>query len=573
MRLFTKPVLIGGAAVIVGTVAIGGFFVSQKPQTKYQYVTAETRPLAEQTKSSGQITTAQDVNLSFDRPGRIGRVAVTAGTSVHKGDVLVALDNGIEAGQLAQAEAALNQRLAGATPSEINAAQAVADAANADLNKTKIDTVNAVATAQAALDTAENNLKLANGGENSQIVVQAYENEIATLQVALPTIDDALTQADNILGIDNTFANSDIKDYLGLLAPNTVSIADTLYKQVRTERITVRDQVNALDITNSSHDSIDIAATAVLGNLKDEEQLLGAVSDALRVTLAEGTLTQTALDAKKTTIEKERAALTATYNSVLAQTQTVTNAKNSLETYTIARDKAERDLTAAEADSASAVATKQAMYEQALANAASKTEPPREVDVAALKAAVAAAAANYNKTILTSPIDGTVSHIDATVGASVSPGVPLVSVINESNYQLETRLSEADISTVHLGDQAAITTDAYGNSVVFPATVVGVDSAMSTANEQTGYKVLLQFNQPDSRLSVDMTGNATITTATTTAAVAVPASSVIQKNDHYIVLTGPGTPKEQTVTVGLKGSDGWLEITSGLSVGTPVVVF
>lgn len=575
-RILTKPFLVWGAVVVVATVAVGGYVVSRKPKTQYQFITAGSRFLSAEARASGKIITAQDVDLSFDRTGRIGRVAVAAGIAVHKGDVLVALDNGIEAGQLAQAQAALNLRLVGATDAEISVAHAVADAAKADLDKTKVDTDNAVAAAQAALDIAENNLKLANGGENSQIVGQAYENEIATLQSALPKIDDALTQANNILDFGNPSGapggNQYVK-HLGLLDPTTVSRANTLYQTVSNVRVSVSAQVN--NLTSGSHETVDTAAGAVLSELTNELQLLGAVSDALRATLPEDTQTQSMLDAKKTIIEGTRNGLSLTNNAVVAVTQAVTNAKNSLTTYTIARDKAERDLTAVTADAISSVATKQAVYEQALANVAIKTEPPREVDVAALRAVVAAAAANFNKTILVSPFDGTISSIDAKVGASAVPGMVLVSVINESNYQLEVRLSEATVGNIHVGDSAVITVDAYGSQMQLPATVVAVDSAVSTADGETGYKVTLQFNQPDSRLKVDMTGNATITAATTTAAVAVPASSLIQKNGQYVVLVdaGNGVTREQAVTVGLKSADNWVEITSGLSAGSKVVVF
>ena len=575
-RILTKPFLVWGAVAVVATVSVGGYVISQKPRAQYQYVTAASHFLSAEARASGRVITAQDVDLSFDRTGRIGRVAVAAGSAVHKGDLLVALDNGIEAGQLAQAQAALNLRLVGATEAEIDAAHAVADAAKADLDKTKVDTDNAVAAAQAALDMAENNLKLADGGENSQIVSQAYQNEIATLQSALPKIDDALTQANNILDFGNPSGapggNQYIK-HLGLLDPTSVSRANTLYQTVNNVRTNVSAQVNAL--LPDSHESIDSAATAVLSELTNELQLLGAVSDALRATLPEDTQTQPTLDAKKTVIEATRNGLSATNNAVVAAVQAVVNAKNSLTTYTIARDKAVRDLAAVKADAVSSVAAKQAVYEQALASLAIKTEPPREVDVAALRAVVAAAAANFNKTVLVSPFDGTVSSIDAKVGASVVPGVSVVSIINESNYQLEVRLSEDAVGSVHIGDNALITVDAYGAEVQLPATVVAVDSAVSTADGETGYKVTLQFNQPDNRLKVDMTGNATITTATTTAAVAVPAGSLIQKNGQYVVLldAGNGATREQAVTVGLKGADNWVEITGGLNAGSRVVVF
>jgi len=67
---------------------------------------------------------------------------------------------------VAQASANLNQKLAGSTNEERSYYQAAVDAAKAAWDQAKIDAQNSITVKEAAFDTAKNNLKLAEGGEN-----------------------------------------------------------------------------------------------------------------------------------------------------------------------------------------------------------------------------------------------------------------------------------------------------------------------------------------------------------------------------------------------------------------------
>jgi HlyD family secretion protein len=557
---------------VVGGAGVGAYVWLKPSVPEIPFVTAEMHHLEERVRANGVVKASQDVDLSFERSGRVARVNATVGQHVKAGDVLLELENSAEGAMVQQARALLAQKQAGATSADIAFSQAAVDAAKADLEKTKADTAASIATAQSAVDTAQNNLKLANGGEDSQIVGQAYDAEATTLQASMPKLDDGLVQADLILGVDNTAANASFKTQLSATDAGKLVTADSLYQEAKIQ-VAAAHAATDLIGPGTAHASVDASASAVQTALAKMSALLQAVSDVLNATVPGGNLSTSDLSAKQLTIQGERTAVSAQTSAVVAAGQAVSNAKNSLTTYTIAYQKAQNDLTNVQNSAASLVKLKESAVAQAEANLSSKTQPVRDVDLAPLRASLNAAAVAYAKTRLISPIDGVVSKQDGKVGMIISPNLPVLSVISEGGFQLETLVSETDIAKLAVGNKADVTLDAYGSNAIFPATVVKLDPAATTENGVTGYKVTFQFDQADDRIKPGLTANVSVVTQERDA-VAVPERSVIEKNggDSVLVKTANGL-ETRTVDVGIRGADGWWEITSGLQAGDQVEDF
>ena len=567
-------IILGSAVALCAIVGLTAFLLLRPTWTIYQYVSAEKRHMQETVRASGEIKPAESVDLSFERSGRIAAINFKAGDAIKTGDVLMELDNAVEGAQVMQARALLTQRSAGTAQTEIAIYQAAADAARADLDKAKADTAGQLDTAQAAVDTAQNNLKLASGGEDSQIVGQAYENAVTMLQASLPKLDDALNQADQILGVDNPTVSLNYKTALSALDTSKLTTAQNLYHDAKQQITDTRNAVSPLTAA-SPHDSIDGAIVNVQNALNKANQLLSSVSEVLNASVSGSVLPQATLNGMKSTIQLTRSGITAQANSVVAGKQGIDNSKNSLNTYTIAYTKAKEDFTNLQASVASAVKLKEAAYQQALANLNNKKAPTRGVDLAPLRAALDAAEVAFGKTLLKSPLDGIVSKQDGKIGAIVLPNVPVASVINEKNFQIEIFIPETDVAKLKVGDQAEVSIDAYGADTKFPAAVVKLDPGSTTVNGNSVYKVTLQFTQPDERLKEGMTANAAIITQDKADATAVPGRSVIQKSGEYYVMvkSGQGAPAERQVQIGIKGADGWWEVTSGIGSGDQLVDF
>jgi ABC exporter DevB family membrane fusion protein len=78
----------------------------------------------------------------------------------------------------------------------------------------------------------------------------------------------------------------------------------------------------------------------------------------------------------------------------------------------------------------------------------------------------AAAALDYfrkrlDKTIIRSPIDGTVIERYLDEGEGVTPEIPILAIADLSKIWVNAEVDETDIGRVHVGDQAQVTSNAY----------------------------------------------------------------------------------------------------------------
>jgi RND family efflux transporter MFP subunit len=195
--------------------------------------------------------------------------------------------------------------------------------------------------------------------------------------------------------------------------------------------------------------------------------------------------------------------------------------------------------------------------------------------IAAQQAKVDQAQAGVNQGVIVSPIDGIVTKADPTEGEFVSSGNAGFAVQN-NNFKIEANVPEADIAKVALDDMASSTLDAYGSDVDFPARVVAINPAETVIEGVPTYKVTLEFANPDSRIRSGMTANLLILTHKQSAVLLIPYRAITDDNGKKSVnKVNPDGKTYQSVpvSVGLKGSDGNVEIISGISSGDKVVTY
>jgi len=560
--------------LVVAVVVSSVYFLTRRPKVSYQYDQIKTGKISETIKVSGSIKAAEDVNLSFEQPGKISNKYVSVGDQVKAGQVLLTLDNTDASAQLAQAQAALDKQLSGNRPEYIAQLAAAVDQAKASLNQVSAASDNSLHAAEALKLTAENNLKLAQGGESSQIVEDSYENMATLLQSVQNTLTNSLTKADNILGVDNTATNNNFKDLLSVKSPNQLNIAKDKYAQAKAAQqdFTLADSFS--DSTN--HGQVDAAISSANTALTATRDLLVSVSSVLDNTITGTNLSSSDLDALKTTIQGTRTDVTSKASSLASQKQAITSAKNSYTTYQIAADKANQDLEDLKNKTLADSAAAQASLNKAQAALADAKNPPREVDVASYRASVSLAAANYNKTILKAPFDGMVSRQDGKVGDLASPSLPLVSIVSNNKYQVEIYVAETDLPKIKVGNSAIITLDNLGASQEFPAQVIKIDpTATIAADGNSAYKVTLQFANEDERLKIGLGVNVKIVGEEKDNVLIISANDVVQKNGAYfvMVLNAQKTLEQKAIEIGLKGDNDQWEIISGLQAGDSVVSF
>ncbi|MDO9509895.1 MAG: efflux RND transporter periplasmic adaptor subunit [Candidatus Magasanikbacteria bacterium] len=559
--------------VIVGLiVAFVAYAQFKKPiGPEYNTVKVMRGDLIQTVDATGKIESSEDLKLNFEMSGTVGKILVKEGEEVKKGQILAELKADDLSAAVAQANANLQQRLAGISEEDKRYYAAAVDSAKAMLDQARVDGQNAISQAQTALENAENNLKLAEGGESSVIVDNAYKTAVAYIRTAGSALDSALTQADNILGIDNKLANDDFETHLSILDSSKIILAESQYSYTKEKLNLAKSKILNLN-TQSEFKTIDDGLDLIEEALSSMNTLLTMVGEVLRATPPIGTLTQASLDAKKTTIETQRSAIATNYSNIILQKQNIFNAKNSYNTYRLAYEKAISDLSAAQNTSANNINIKQASYNQAVANYESKINPPREVDVAALRAILYQAQVNREKAIIRAPIDGVVAKINKKVGEQIMPSEKMVNLLTP-HFEITVDIPETDVAKIKIDDSAIITLDAYGDEIKFVGTLIKIDYSATVIQDVVYYKVKIALEDTDREIKSGMTANVILKTDKRENVLYVPSRSLrTGENGRYVKVLQNGSAIDKVIKTGLRADDGKVEILEGLSENEEIII-
>lgn len=608
-RIFKKKWL--WISIIIVVVIAGGVFATgQKPVIpEYSSTLVNRQTLVQSVSETGSLVSTLEVPYGWETSGKIVEIKKKVGDPVKKGEVMARLD-GKQAGarvseavaSLRSAEARLNLELAGPneqdrTKSEASVVQAntALDQAKASLEKAKTLATSQVETSSKAVDTAYANLKYATDTGTSALVEDAYEDLAYAISDAAIGLSSALTESDNILGIDNVFANDDFEDVLSAINTSNLNIAKNSYYGAKQATKLVKSFVGSLvPVTNFT--ALDSMAMQTLQALNTMQLHLLDVAAALDSTLPIGNLSQSELDTLRSNITTARTTVTTDATAVANAKQAITTAQNSLSTYKIAYDKAVQDLantkkqTEADIKIAEAqVIAQEAALAQAEAAHQSFIAPPRTVDVASLRADVSRAAANvaamqaeYHKTQLIALTDGEIAKMDIKVGENATIGQVAITVVS-GDFSVEVDISESDIAKVQIEDRVSVTFDALPDDWVYTGRVVSIEHAKTEISGVVYYKVKILLGLEESGvvyyepLKSGMTADVEIFTDERPGVLVIPQRAILEKDGKKIVRviidTATVSFDEREVVTGLRGNEGLIEIVSGLNEGEEVITF
>ena len=220
------------------------------------------------------------------------------------------------------------------------------------------------------------------------------------------------------------------------------------------------------------------------------------------------------------------------------------------------------------------VATAQDAYD-----AATTTAQLRQTKIALLnardglaqaKAALTDLDAQLSHASLVAPADGIVTVINLTVGANA----PVADAIDltAATFQVTANVVESDVSTLQIGQPATVTVSAISADLTGSVTAIAPVAEASTSGGVVSYAVTVSLQAPPPSLRPGMTADVTVTTASASGVLAVPAAAIRGTSGNYnvLVLTAAGTAEARPVTVGLMTSS-LVEIKSGLNAGDVVI--
>jgi membrane fusion protein (multidrug efflux system) len=102
-------------------------------------------------------------------------------------------------------------------------------------------------------------------------------------------------------------------------------------------------------------------------------------------------------------------------------------------------------------------------------------------EVTAARYRVEQARVNLERTIVRAPVDGIVTRRDVQVGQMVQPGTLLMNVVPVGQAYVNANFKEVQLAKVRVGQSAKLTSDLYGDKVVYHGRVAGFSGGTGSA--------------------------------------------------------------------------------------------
>jgi len=243
-------------------------------------------------------------------------------------------------------------------------------------------------------------------------------------------------------------------------------------------------------------------------------------------------------------------------------------------------DRADRELKTAEAKLASA----SQRYKQVLAGSRPEEISAAQADVRLARGRLAEAEANYENTILRSPIDGVVLKRFMRPGESIRfemVGMPILSLTDDSRIMVRAEIDETDVAKVKIGQEAFVTAEAYRGET-FTGKVVRIGGALGRksifSDNPTDKKdteileVLIELDPTSAaRLKLGLRVDVTIQIVKKENVLLVPAKAVYRRQtEHCVKLKTEKGWIEKEVKIGARDEMN-VEIVEGLTEGDIVL--
>lgn len=506
--MIKRPLFFVPAVLIIG--GIGFVILRYGRDTSGSAITVKRGAITQEVSVTGKTKPSESVELAFETGGKIARRDVKVGDRVAAGQTLVTLDLGKLNAGLGQAEANLESEKA-----KLDELKRGTRPEEVRVQETKVE------NAKTALEDARKNLK-------------------DKIQDAYTKADDAVrTKADQVFSsprssnpqFNFTIDNASLKSDIERGRPTVESLLSEW-----------RIAQNALDDLSDLEFSTR-AAKNYLETIRGFLDNVALAAGYLRPTVS---LAQATIDGYKSDISTARANINAAAANLTSAAEKFRSAGASL-----TLEENQLDLKRA-GSSPEEIAGAEAKVKQA-------------------EASVAGARADISKAILRAPASGTISRQDAKVGEVVAANKTLVSIISESDLEIESNVPEVDIGKIRIGNPVKITLDAFP-AEEFSGKVTYIDPAETIVDGVVNFKVTIVFDRADQRLKSGLTANLTIETLKKPNTLILPQFAIVENDLGTFVRKREGNKiTEVPVKIGVRGQEGSVEILEGVEEGARVL--
>lgn len=477
-------------------------------RAKEEVIIVKSGTVKEEVTETGKVMAANAVELGFERSGKVLISKKNVGDTVQPNDIIAQLDTTEVTTNVAEAKATLQ------------------------LEQAKLTELQVIPQSGAQVALASSTVEY----ESARL------NLIKTLQAAYVSAEDGIHNKVDEFFIEPRSSQPSIK----------FKTAHYQQEIIESGRVEVEERLEALTFvmpTLSVNKNIVAESARIKTDLAEIKLFLDTTALALNSAEVSTGYSIAMLNEWKAHLVEARASIDEAINLVMAAELKYTNAEAALLV-------AEKRVT----DEAKGTQAQQIRAQRAR--------------VAQAEAQLANANAQLAKSYIRSPISGIVTKQQARVGEIVTANTPLVSVISDAQFEIEIMVPEQDLSKVKVGQVADVVLDAYGPGVTLEALVVRIDAIETVVDDESLYKTILQLSTSDEIIRPGLTAHVTIRGEVRENVLSVPERAVITRNSEEMVMIKLGQRDAQEVTVktGLRGSNGFIEIISGLQEGDQVVV-
>ncbi len=171
------------------------------------------------------------------------------------------------------------------------------------------------------------------------------------------------------------------------------------------------------------------------------------------------------------------------------------------------------------------------------------------------------------------PRDGEVTDVGGAPGEyakSLDNAAAICTIADLSSVWAVGDVYEQDLASIHVGDSATVTVEAYPNEPR-QGRITAISSTVDSTTRTLKIRVALP--NPGRHLKPDMFATIRISRPARPV-VAVPQAAIVREGTaaYLFVQTGPGRFERRAVTLGSDTDDGRVEVTAGLTPGDSIAV-
>lgn len=187
-----------------------------------------------------------------------------------------------------------------------------------------------------------------------------------------------------------------------------------------------------------------------------------------------------------------------------------------------------------------------------------------QASIEQLQSSVDVAREARKKAFVLAPFDGVVAKVNVEVGEAVAMGMPLVKLVQDTDFYVQAPFDEANASEIKIGQEARVNLDAY-RGMDFPGEVTFISPTVQLNPDLSRtLDTDVRISEGQDKFVGGMSADVVIVVKKKDDVLYVPSEALVREETAYVIEDGRARKRE--VQVGI-GNSYTREVISGLKEG------